>query len=56
MTRTFSMIRAPRSPGALGQREGQVGRVGLAVGGQPDRADQVVDPHHRIVLESLLGT
>ena len=42
-------------PRPLRQREGQVGRVGLAVGGQPDGADQVVDPHHRVVLERLLG-
>ncbi len=42
-------------PRALGKRERQVGRVGLAVGGQPDGADQVVDPHHGIVLERLLG-
>ena len=42
-------------PRALGERERQVGRVGLAVGGQPDGADQVVDPHDGIVLERLLG-
>ena len=42
-------------PRALGQRLRQVGRVGLAVGGQPDRPDQVVDPHHRPVLQRLLG-
>ena len=41
--------------GALGQGEGQIGRVGLAVGGQPDGADEVVDPHDRIVLQRLFG-
>jgi hypothetical protein len=41
-------------PRPLREREGQVGRVRLAVAGQPDRTDQVVDAHHWIVLEGLL--
>ena len=32
---------------ALGQRLGQVRRVGLAVAGQPDRADKIVGRHRR---------
>ena len=42
-------------PGALGQREGEVGRVGAAVLGQPDRAEQVVDRDDRPLLLCLLG-
>ena len=42
-------------PGALRQCGGQVGRVGLAVAGQPDGADEVVHAHHGVVLERLLG-
>ena len=33
--------------GALGERQGDVGRVGLAVGGQEGGADHVVDGHQR---------
>ena len=40
-------------PGTFGQRAGQVGRVGFPVGGQPDRADEVVDTHDGIAVESL---
>ena len=39
-------------PSTLRQRLGHVGRVDLAVTGQPDRAEQVVDPHRR---PELLG-
>src|SRR6185312_17074847 len=38
---------------ALGQRLGQVGRVGLAVAGQPDRTDEIADRHHRPAVERL---
>ena len=41
-------------PSPAGQRRGQVGRVRLAVAGQPDRADEVVGLHHREALERLL--
>ena len=34
---------------------GQVGRVDLPVAGQPDRAEQVVDPHRRPQLLGALG-
>ena len=37
----------PSLTSPLGQRLGQVGRVHLAVGGQPDGAEQVVGAHHR---------
>ena len=39
---------------ALGQRHRQVGRIGLAVAGNPDRALQVVGAHHRKQLASAL--
>ncbi len=42
-------------PGAAGQGGGQVGRVGPAVAGQPDRALEVVDLHHRVKLVGALG-
>ena len=45
----------PAHPGSFGQRTGEVGRIGFAVGGQPDRANEVVDAHYRIVLECLFG-
>ena len=48
-------MRAPRILRPLGQRERQVGRVGLAVAGQPDRTDEIIDAHHRVVLERLLA-
>jgi hypothetical protein len=38
---------------ALGQRHAQVGRIGLAVAGQPDGALQVVGAHHRVQLAGL---
>ena len=40
--------------GAPGQRGGQVGRVGAAVAGQPDRPGEVVDPHDRVELAGPL--
>ena len=40
--------------GAPGQRGGQVGRVGPAVAGQPDRPGEVVDPHDRVELAGLV--
>ncbi len=40
---------------ALGQRHRQVGRVGLAVARNPDRALQVVGTHHRVQIASLPG-
>ena len=42
-------------PRALGQRLGEVGGVDLAVTGQPQRAEQVVDLHHRPELPGALG-
>src|SRR5580693_9823223 len=36
--------------GAAGQRGGQVGRVGPAVAGQPDRSGEVVHSHDRVEL------
>ena len=41
-------------PRPLGQRHGEVGRVGLAVAGQPDGADEVVGRHQRPALAGLL--
>ena len=38
---------------AAGQREGQVGRVGPAVAGQPDGPGQVVDAEHGVALAGL---
>jgi len=45
----------PTQPGALGEGERQIGRIGPPVGGQPDGPDEVVDPHHRIVFQRLFG-
>ncbi len=36
--------------GAAGQREGQVGRVGLAIAGEPDGSLEVVGAHDRVEL------
>ena len=40
-------------PGALGERAGEVGGVGLPVTGEPDGADEVVDLHQRVALLRL---
>ena len=42
------------TPGTLGERHREVGRVDLPVARQPDRAEQVVDLHHRPMLERLV--
>ena len=55
ITLVCSRIRAPRNRAPLASATRQVGRVGLAVGGQPDGADEIVDPHDRIVRKRLLG-
>ncbi len=42
-------------PGALGQRLGDVGGVGRAVAGQPDRPGEVLGAQQRVPLPRLLG-
>ncbi len=52
-TRVRSKIRAPPCRAPSGQGRGEVGRVGLAVARQPDRAHQVVGPHDRVAVRRL---
>ena len=53
--RVFEYLRAA-GPGALGQGHGGVGRVDLAVVGEIDRADQVVDIEDGVEFLGFAGT